>query len=529
MAGITRTSLLSRIIRINVSNGKTGSEIISQPQQGVTAIARRIKKLTNLAPTRDDEGGWLGWLWNTSTSFIGWAVSTAWNLISFSASAIWSWVVAGISALKAFDWNATDEALRQAMTARNNHLASVWGGVVGKGIGWLSGIAIGYGIAYICPVIGGAALARAILSAGTKEALEEIGTSLSSALVQTGQAISANLFAEGFIQFRTLLKKAPKSLLESIYGPDTASFIQNVWGNKGGPNMSFNYQMNEAVESISNEALKNFIEELLDESWDSFTEAGFVIAAEIDSAYAQHKQAKKDSAGPDRSLTLTFDKEAKEETIKLVGIPQEKLVETVQTQINQHRLIWSRDVGNVLGTPEASYGGVKPFLRQLLIQFRSRPEPPWRHLNGKRAREINYAIPDPKVSLSWEQIKTAAKHYTWGKFRCTASLASRRQIAVYGASAAEAKQKLLELMTLSNDSIVSMSITEEEQRPEKMKKDPTIVYPCYGVLVGRKQSLDGTGKVTLDNKTLDEKRIRFALWTETEPRNFKEIRWDTED
>jgi hypothetical protein len=158
-------------------------------------------------------------------------------------------------------------------------------------------------------------------------------------------------------------------------------------------------------------------------------------------------------------------------------------------------------------------------LRQLVIVFQSRPHPPWRELTGKPCRRVEVQIPDLKIGVSWTDIKTAASPYQWGRFRATANMNNRRQMVVYGATAQEAETKLKRLALLSTSDILTLSIAEEQDRPVKLKKEPTQMYPAYATLVNRHNSIDGQGRTSIDNRTYDEKVIRFALWVETEPRN----------
>jgi hypothetical protein len=187
-------------------------------------------------------------LGNAFVGFLSWAR----NIIAFSATKIWGWLVNPITALKPFNWNATDAQLSTSLEAQNVVLAGVWGGALGQGFGWLVGIGIGYGISYLCPVIGGAALARLVASKASKEAIEELLPVLRNAINQTATTIGRNVLVNGYIQYRKLLKTAPRPLLDAIFGKDTAGFIKNVWGGEGGPDMSFNTQMDEAIESIQN-------------------------------------------------------------------------------------------------------------------------------------------------------------------------------------------------------------------------------------------------------------------------------------
>lgn len=513
--GLTVGVLLSRKIRANAAAGKTGSELLNTITTTVVA-PRKITSLTKLKS--EGEGNLIQNVWNAVTKFAGF-IGGLIKAIAFSATKIWGWVIGSIERLKSFNWNATDEELKAMVDAQNLRLAGLWGGVVGQGFGWLAGIGVGYGVAFLCPVVGGAALARLVSTKVGKEAMEELLPTLRNALAQTAGAVATSALIGVYTNYRRFLKNASDGFLNTVFGADSANFIKNVWGAKGGPDMSFNHQMDEAIESIQNKALQEFLEEFFDEAWDSFTEAGFIVAQQIDEAFSQHKASQKELLGPERTIEIIPDREAEDESLKLIQMPQQLALPAIQQTINTQRLLYNRDVGAVIGEPAASMGRANFQLRQLVIQFLSRPEPPWVELTGKRCHRVTVQIPDLKVGVSWSDIKAAADPYTWGRFRATANLDNRRQMAVYGASKAEAETKLRKLALLSTSNILTLSISEEEDRPEKLKKKATQMYPAYATLINRHNSIDGQGRTSIDNRTYDEKVTRFALWPTTEPRN----------
>lgn len=96
-------------------------------------------------------------------------------------------------------------------------------------------------------------------------------------------------------------------------------------------------------------------------------------------------------------------------------------------------------------------------------------------------------------------------------------------MAVYGSTAQEATAKLKKLALLSTSSILTLSISEEEDRPVKLKKEPTLMYPAYATLINRRNSIDVQGRTSIDNRTYDEEVTRFPLWVETEPRNLPSL------
>lgn len=530
MIGLTVKTLISRVVRLNASNGKLGKELLSEADGTLVVKARKLFSLVRLANQKTD-GGIIGGLWNAGKAFVNF-IGGLFNGLKFSASAIWDLFRGGLTALKAFDWNASDEALQQMVEGQNVGLASTWGGVVGKGLGWFAAIGIGYGISFICPVIGGAALANSVALAASKEALQEITGSLGGALRQTAQTIGSNLLISGYINFRKMLKNAPRGLLEGIYGKDTADFIQNTWGNKGGINYSFNYQMDEFIESIDNKYLKAFLESMFEEAWDSFTEAGFVIAAEIDNAYSQSKLEKKQELGTERSVVVYPDREEKSEALTFVDTPQKLLKPAVQTALNQHRLIRNRDIGLVMGLPVEEYTRAKQQSLKLVINLFSVKQPPFFKRTTDNFAWVTISIPDVKRSmLDWEKIKLAvggANGYTWGRFCAIAMLDTGRKITCYASTAPEAENLVERLLTLTEGKLQTLNIIEETKAGvrttrRKLAKQPTQVYPAYFTILNWKETTDpNAGRATKKGQYRQSKG-RVDLWTPTEPKNAKTI------
>ena len=242
----------------------------------------------------------------------------------------------------------------------------------------------------------------------------------------------------------------------------------------------------------------------------------------MDSQLAASRAAR--NAGVERRIELIPDNQAESEKIVLVG-SETDLKEQVRDTLIQHRLIANRDVGQIVGQPADDWFRAQPKRRQLVIEMNGRPSPPWQLKTGQRAQRVSLTIPDPKIGLKWEQIKRAAKPYNWGRFRVTANLDTGRQMAVYGASPKEAEEKLNDLLELTDCRILTLAVSEEKIRNIKIKKETSRVYPAHGNLLVRKGSTDLKGRTDLEGRTWKENHIRFALWTEKEPWNFKEIVW----
>lgn len=453
-------------------------------------------------------------------------LSSALNILGFAAgglaSGIFNWLRDRTEQIKAFNWNASDKELEALMESQNVRIASTWGSALGSSFGWLAGIGVGYGISFLCPVIGGAALAKTVASRVGAEAIEEVSRGLAGAVQQTVGAIANSALISGYINYRKLLKSIPNNVLTSIYGASTAGFIKNNWGTQGAPIISFNSKMDEFVESIQNNKLRAFTEAFLEESYDSFLEAGAIVAYEIDAAYEQAKRAQENTQGKRRTVRLTPDRTKKGEQLILSAASSTLETETLST-LNNYRLIANRDVGQIVGMPAEDFVSAKPLRRQLTIIMKGKKEPPWK-VNGKQAKNVTVTIPDAIVGLTWAKIKLAAQPYTWGKFRATANLDNGRQMAIYASNRSEAEKVIKRFLTLTNAKILSLSVTEEvDKKNINLKKDPVQVFPAHATVLIRRDTT-GEGRDFVDGSKMIQESIRIDLWQKTEPQGIPPLK-----
>jgi hypothetical protein len=490
---LSRANLLSRAVRQSV----TGS-----------GLTRKLNLSGKLQSNQNDgsggSGGFIQNFFNTAMSwgkrFFGF-LSAIFRGVGFSFGAIFGAVVRASQAISTFDWNASDREIQEQINARNNALAGTWGATIGSGTGWLVGIGIGYGLTIVCPVIGSANLAKLVAGEATLEALEEVGSTAINAVRQTAATLGTNALLSGYRRFRRAL---------GINPPDSA------------PSWTISGKIEEKIDSIKNPTIRSFTEEFVDEFFDSFIEAGYIFAYELDSQLAAARAA--NAGGVSRAVRITPDKEAPREAIVLVGA-QDTIKSTVQTTLAQHRLIYNRDVGAIVGLPAEDALRATPHRRKMTILFNEIERPPFRKPNGDRPKTATLTIPDPKPGLTWSQIKKAAKPYNWGPYRCTAHLTNGRQMAVYGATAQDAEEKLKDLLDLSNCEISTMSVTQERDRNPRLKKTPTRVHPHSATLLVRRENVDPDKGRTIRDQNYAERIVRFELWTQNEPRSFKEVIW----
>jgi hypothetical protein len=162
---------------------------------------------------------------------------------------------------------------------------------------------------------------------------------------------------------------------------------------------------------------------------------------------------------------------------------------------------------------------------------------------GKRYVRSHCAIPDVKRSaLTWDTIKLACggeNGYMWGRFLCTANLSNRRQIQVYGASGAEAEERLKAFVALSTATITSLSISEQKKEGKRatgllLYKEPTRIYPAYFAILNsqkiaiesklereQRDNRDGRVTPTLGGTFLRTRTQKIPLWGPSEPPDAK--------
>jgi hypothetical protein len=408
--------------------------------------------------------------------FAGWAIQAIASGLTISVTAIFSWITNGVMAISRFNWNATDNQLRLLQAGNNVAMASIWGSVVGQGAGWLAGIAVGAGVAYLVPVIGGGALAKTVASAVGTEAMEELYFGLRGAITQTLRTLGTNTLITGYMNLRRLIKRIPEPLLVQFFGEERADFIKRQWGRSGGPSWTLAGALEDRIEAIDNDTLRAFIEAATEEAWDGFMEAGYIAAQEIDQAYAQAKRNEEiNGLGKERGVLLTPDREAENETVYLEG--PEKLVkqQTIQT-LATHRMVYNRDMGQIVGMPA---GLVRP------IPSAARPRlsfaaPPGPHGGAQwRAGPRGYLL-DPRYEV-WGDLGRpqgiGASPTTWGEWRANANLKWPPDGRLWGHGSGGRKHPRAAAEPLDSQNCNAFH-TQEKERNIKLKKHPTRCIPA---------------------------------------------------
>lgn len=450
-------------------------------------LGERVINLAEDLSKKEGDSNIFSQVFNFGKKLLGFAVNSLLTFGGWSLTAIWDFAIEAYYEIVYFDWNQTDAEIKNQLKNNDALISGALGRLTGTGLVWLSGIAISTGLSFKFPVVAG----RVALELAEEGGYELRGALTNLILVARNVAVQ-NFLLGGLLNIRRL-KQFKQQPVTTERKPWT---IANA--------------VEERVNKISNANLKAFVNGLLDSVEDSIIEMGYVIAYTLDDYYESQRIAQQELLGQERSIVITPDTRVEGEQFVLES-PQELVIADTQQLINQHQLIYNRDIGQITGSYEQESIRPVPQRRQLRVVFKSSNKPPWKNPDGSRAKEIKLVIPDVKYSLTWEKLKGGIPRFTWGKYRVTAYLNNMRQMVVYGASYAEAKQQLITMALLSTASITHYTQGEEIPNVQWRRKEPTLVYPAYAKLI------EGDVKPNGELRSLKREHQRIVLWTDREP------------
>lgn len=432
---------------------------------------------------------WLSWLRSAGSFLLSSAVLSG---ITWTAVEIWETIMEATYTIKEFDWNQSDASLKQQIQANNNQMIQMLGRFGGSGAVRLVTLGVFAGAKMKYPVVAG----RVAL-----ELAQDTQESLRGEFVSMVNGVRSLAIENGLLSLVLGLRQ------RHLFGLRPRA--------EDGPVDTFAGRIDKTVQAIPNEGLRNFVMGFLEGAEDAFWDVGYIVANTLDDHVAASRYANQRGKEVERTIILEPDATTKEEIV-ITG-PQESVIATTTEVLAIHRLIQNRDVGQIVGIPAESFPRAKHMIRQLVVCFKAKKEPPYWTPDG-RAKEVQYTIPDAKPGLSWQEIKGAARPFTWGPWRATANLDNNRQMAVYGATGQEAEQQLRSLLLLSTAAIVTLSISEEKIRDPRHIKRPTTVWPAFATLVT--SPTDIQGRPSGGDSALRRERRRIKLWPDQEPDDF---------
>ena len=218
-------------------------------------------------------GGILGFI---KTRVLGWLG----GLIGGICSKIATWVVNTVSFVWNFDWNISDEQIRQQQEAA---IVGFYG-LVGTSLGGMLGQVVcgavpGLTIAYFQPQ-----LALAIKNELGDELFGELMGYVNGFVFGTAALAKSYVFLECYKNLRRLIKGAARSPAMRAILPDSWEQTLEYWGSPKSKPWSFAIEAENRIESIENPRDRALIENLYEEFTDSCGEAFIAFGASMDAA-----------------------------------------------------------------------------------------------------------------------------------------------------------------------------------------------------------------------------------------------------
>lgn len=275
------------------------------------SVAGGVRRFAVGALSSQVTGNQISKLWNGFTRFggflVGRIISNLSQGLAFSFTALWGFIISTTQFIWNFNWNATDEELDASIKSAFNALGSSLGGALGNALGWLA-----------CGALPGAVvmtfnepLALHVLKEVGEEALDEIAGNLSNLIRQTANSVVRAGFTYIYKNVRSLYRESSMEFRNKLFdsGVTNQETLNKAVADREKP-WSFAKATEDAIESIPNEFLKNFTEELFEEFGDACIEAGYVVAGGIDSYLASARQAYGGILGVDRTVEILLNRES---------------------------------------------------------------------------------------------------------------------------------------------------------------------------------------------------------------------------
>lgn len=458
----------------------------------------------------------------------GFAISAGLSAIPhliWSVTAIWDLFVQGVLFVYYFDWNIPDTAIDSRAESQWRNFAGLLGGTVGNTLGWLAcGVLPATQIMAINESMG-----AYVLKEVGEEAFEEFIFNAGFVIRQTLITLAQQGFYNTYKNLRKWLKDPENPLLDRLL-PGRAAEIRANWGEADGQSFTFAGAVEERIEQIPSEFWRNFTEEMVQEAFDACIEAGYVVANSIDGWLAQERLGRRMNEERLRVVEVQPDRSNEREKIIIAG-PEADAKAAITEAIAHYQLIDNRDVGQIVGTSVDDYVRNTPLSLRIKFQLFNVPSPPYGRPGPNNVRRVAITIPDVKRSaLDWDRLRFAvggSNGYLWGPYRAVGRIEGGQYVRVWGASEAEAEDRLKALMALSESELQTINVVKQIRDLERIVNDrlyhrPERIYPGYITVINRQRVLAADrGRIAVDGNYLDRSE-RFDLWRQTKPIDFEE-------
>ncbi|WP_368013873.1 hypothetical protein [Laspinema palackyanum] len=404
------------------------------------------------------------------------------------------------------DWNQSDAQLDARMKAIALDITGAWGELFGRIVGEAKVLGVTYFIPYIGPFV---------MAATAIDRLPELGDELKSALTRT---FMGGVQIAGIATYK-YTRAFFKSLEKYIPFNDARKMLDS-WGSGGEPWIAYN-KITEEISSIENDFLERFLEDSYEGYLDGSTEAAIAVGMRVEdyiNTYAESNRAQK---GPERKVEIVIGPEGERSSAIVLAGNQGELTQTIANSVAQAQYFWPKEIIESKYRVEFSRGRTSEDReRSLKIIFRNQQEPPWRR-PGQEFREWDYSIPNPKLGLSFAEIKLAcggSSHYNFGKWRANANLPSGK-ISIYADSKLNCERRRDGLLSLSLDADKATSLTATEVNYNAhgvpYNPNPEPIYAYMAILRVRRFRITGK-KIDLERGArYDDEYYEMELWPDT--------------
>lgn len=508
--GISIPNPVSNGIRkIDVDQAETDNTIAAQsgPLKGVVS---RLKKF-------------FGFAWTAIVRMVRTSFTQLWGTIVQLGLQVW-----------VFDWNQSDQQLRDRIKANNQLILNAAAGALGTTLGWGAVRLVQMGVSKIAgnpggnqgrdrsldirvPIVSGRVAADL-----AEEGNEEIRGQLQALLMQIKAAQTANMFYGFMLHSRSMEWFGMKSI------------------EKSGTNDSFAQRWKKKIESLPQwlqQPVENFTENFVE----AVLEAGFIWASAADDQYALARAAMRDAKGPERTIILQPD-ERLERDKYIVSGSQEFVIEETERIINTQQLIGKRDIGYWVGEPLEEHIKKQYLSRQLKIRWNTVKEPPLVTPDGTVGAWSECTIPKVRIGLSWQEVKQAADEFVFGgaegtwqlRYLCFEREEFVGNLIVKGINESECERRVRKLKPLMPASIDLRKpyLTQSSSISPALRTELRRFYPIEATLTIHRNSVEdserrqrrGRRHTARPNDPYFEDQIKVELWPREKPEDFQGFR-----
>ena len=440
-----------------------------------------------------DNNSSIGTIFKVGSKFFGFLAKAALSFIDWTFGGLWDLVVQTYYELKYYDWNQSDEEIKQQIKSNNQQLVQSLGRLIGSGTVWVITIGVSAGLSVQYPVLAGrVALALA------EEGGQEIKGQLTSFLSTSTETLTRNLIMSTHIGIRRIIREINKN-------------------NKRTKPYLLQKKVKKVPKKVPNDFFKDFGTGFSEGVEDAIIESGYIVAYTLDDYYMSQREAIEASGGPVRTIEVFPDARNTDESIILHGT-QETVTEQVQTYLATHQGIANRDVGIMIGQPYDDWHSARLQGRKILLEFDEKQFPPFKK-DGKSTRRVQITIPNVKAGITWNKLKTLIPKFTWGPHLAHGIFDTRREMWVYGSTENEATNTLNIAASLSMDTLIDTGISHKTSQNKSRKKVPTVVYLVYASMLVRIPTVGANDYQTIDGKNRKMIKTRWEMWHENKPEN----------